>query len=142
MFFEFMMHGLHPLSLSSVSVLSNHPICGGEPKFYQEADGYLVLMMTRRHLWWIWTLAHIMIFSNYIILKTTKAYLASSFPSGKVLALVSVSFVLIQVAGRAVSAVVETSLKFSTVVLQKHHASAFMTSITWLTAILRSRQPI
>jgi len=137
-----MMHGLHPLGLSSISVLSNHPICGGEPKFYQEAGGYLGLMMARRHLWWIWTLAHIMIFSNYIILKTAKAYLASSFLSGKVFALVSVSLVLIQAVGRAVSAVVGTLLKFSAMVLQKHHASAFMTSITWLIAILRSGQPI
>ena len=69
MLFELMMHGLHPLSLSSVFVLSNHLICGEEPKFYQGAGGYLVLMITRRHLWWIWIVAHIMIFSKFIILE-------------------------------------------------------------------------
>ena len=103
------MHGLHPLGLSSVSVLSNHPICGGEPKFYQEADGYLGLMMTRRHLWWIWTLAHIMIFSNYIILKTAKTYLASSFLSRKVFALVSVSLFSVRAFGGVVSATMSVS---------------------------------
>jgi len=104
-----MMHGLHPLGLSSVSVLSNHPICGGEPKFYQEAGGYLGLMMTRRHLWWIWTLAYIMIFSNYIILKIERVHPVSSFPSRKVFALVSVSLFLIQVVGREVSGTISVS---------------------------------
>ena len=41
MLFVLMMHGLHPLSLSFVFVLSNHPLCGREPKFYQGEGGYL-----------------------------------------------------------------------------------------------------
>ena len=98
-----MMHGLQPLDLSSISVLSNHPICGGEPKFYQGAGGYLGLMMARKHLWWIWTLAYIMIFSNYIILKIERVHPVSSFPSRKVFALVSASLFSIQVVGREVS---------------------------------------
>jgi len=105
------MHGLHPLplALSSVFALSNHPTLGWEPKFYQGAGGYLVLMMTRRYSWWIWTLAHIMIFSKLITLKTGRAYLASSFLSRKVFALVSGSLFLIQVVGRVVSATILVS---------------------------------
>jgi len=109
MFFEFMMHGLHPLGLSSVSVLSNHPICGGEPKFYQEADGYLGLIMAWRHLWWIWTLAHIMIFSNYIILNIGQVYYFSSFLPGKVFALVFGLLFSIQLLGRVVSGTISVS---------------------------------
>jgi len=104
-----MMHGLHPLGLNFVFVLSNHPTCGGEPKFYQGAGGYLGSIITRRHLWCIWTLAHITIFSKWIILMIERVHPVSSFPSRKAFALVSGSLFLNQVVGRVVSATISVS---------------------------------
>ena len=96
----------------SVFILSNHPNCGGEPKFYQGVGGYLGSIMTRRPLWWIWTLAHIMIFSKFIILKIERVHPVSSFPSRKVFALISGSLFVSQVVGRVATISVSWHLNY------------------------------
>ena len=68
--------------------------------------------MIRRPLWWIWTLAHIMIFSKFIILKIERVHPVSSFPSRKVFALVSGSPILSQVVGRVATISVSWHLNY------------------------------